>query len=210
MTHDRRQSGDVLATAIAESRGNENYVVAGIPRGGAIVAARAAMKLGLRYECVPVCRVGMPCFPDVTLGAVDPDGDVMFDPKSQLTRHELGKVGGAMATRLQQQVDSCRGDREPLDFEGLDVIVIDDAATNDIVPLTALRYLRRHGARRVTFAVPVAAAEVTDRLSEAFDGTVFVDTVPAAKMSGWYGTTEPTEDEVHECLVQAWSATPAP
>lgn len=209
MQHDREKAGSAVVKELLAHGSQEGSVVVGIPRGGVMVAARVALELGLDYECVPVCRIAVPCFPDLTLGVVDPDGNVTFDPHSQITKHEMTRVGGELAERLVHQVERCRGDRTPVDLSGRDVIVVDESLTNALMPRAIMDYLTRHGARRVSMAVPVATPAALAAAREILDEAVAAETASANRVSRWYGGPEPSDDEIHACLLSAWSASPS-
>ena len=208
MSVDRSAAGESLARELARAEDRTGNVVVGLPRGGAVVGARVALELGIAYECVPVCRIGIPCFPELTLGAIDPDGMATFEPETQLTRYELTKEGSALATRLRDQAERCRGDRTPVDLSGRDIIVVDDAADTYVVAQAAAEYLRRHGAARLVFATPVAADTAISRLRELYDEVVVGKTVRHSAITGFYAGGIPTEDEIHDCMTRAWDASP--
>ena len=125
MPTDRTTAGARLAHSL-DTRDRTGSVVIGVPKGGAIVGAKVALELGLAYECVPVCRITVPCFPGLTLGAIDPEGVAVFDPHSQLTRYEFEKSRGELAEKLRCEAERCRGDRTPVDISGRNLIVVDD------------------------------------------------------------------------------------
>ena len=208
MPNERGVAGERLAREIARAGDRTGTVVVGLPKGGAIVGAKVALELGLAYECVPVCRIGIPCFPELTLGAIDPDGMATFEPETQLTRYELTKEGGALATRLRDQAERCRGDRTPVDLSGRDLIVVDDAADTYVVAQAAAEYLRRHGAARLVFATPVAADTAVSRLHELYDEVVVGKTVRHSALPGFYSEGVPSEEELHDCMTRAWDASP--
>ena len=208
MAVDRSAAAESLAHDLARAGDRTGSVVIGLPRAGALVGARVALGLGLAYECVPVCRIGIPCFPELTLGAIDPDGMAMFEPETQLTRYELVKEGSALATRLRDQTERCRGDRTPIDLAGRDLIVVDDAADTYVVGQAAAHYLRNHGAARLVFATPVAADTALPRLRELFDEVVVGRSVRHADVPGYYSDSIPTDEELHDCMTRAWDASP--
>lgn len=208
MSADRSAAGAELARNLAAAGDRTGCVVVGIPKGGAMVGAAVAIELGLAYECVPVCRISMPCFPDITLGAIDPDGTAMFEPHTQLTRYEFAKSRGELAERLHAQVLHCRGDRTPVELAGRDLIVVDDAADTHLVAQSAADYLKRQGAGRLVFATPVAADSAMKRLHELYDEVVVTKTASPSGVARFYGSAVPEEDEVRACMTRAWDASP--
>lgn len=206
MSADRSVEGARLAQSLAATDRTGDVVV-GIPKGGAMVGAKVALELGAAYECVPVCRISAPCFPGLTLGAIDPDGNVLFAPESQLTRYEVTKSRSEFAEHLRREAARCRGDRTPVEFAGRTLIVVDDAADSHIVAQAAAEYLRSKGAARLVFATPIAAEEVLPRLRQIYDEVVARKVVPRSRISGFYGTFV-SDDEVHDCMTRAWDASP--
>jgi putative phosphoribosyl transferase len=208
VSHERNTVADELARELARKGDWSGYVVVGLPKGGAVVGARVALELGIAYECVPVCRIGMPCSPQLTLGAIDPDGFVTLDPHSELTRYQVTRSRGDLADALRQEADRCRGDREPVDVANRDVIVVDDAADTHMVAQAAAEYLRRHGAGRLAFATPVASELAVQRVEELYDNVIIGRVVQPAAIAGFYTEAVPDDDVIHECMTRAWEASP--
>ncbi|NTW29174.1 MAG: hypothetical protein HGA39_07415 [Coriobacteriia bacterium] len=209
MSVDRSVAGERLAHTLAQITDRTGTVVVGIPKGGALVGATVALGLGVAYECVPVCRIGVPCFPELTLGAIDPDGFATVDPHTQLTRYELTRSRGELAQHLRSETDRCRGGREFVDLEGRNVIVVDDMAETYLVAQSAAEYMRRHGASRVVFASPVGSDDAMPRLRELYDDVVVGRVVPRTAVLSFYSGELPSEEEIHECMGRAWDASPA-
>src|SRR5206468_3157862 len=76
MFADRRDAGQRLAAALASPR-DEDVVVLGIPRGGVEVAAVVAQVLGAPLDVVIPRKVGAPGNPELGLGAVAEDVEVL-------------------------------------------------------------------------------------------------------------------------------------
>jgi predicted phosphoribosyltransferase len=169
-----------------------------------VVGARVALDLGIAYECVPVCRIGVPCLPALTLGAIDPDGMATFEPHTELTRYQLTRSRGELAEALRHETERCRGDRTPVDIRGRDLIVVDDAADTHVVAEAAADYLRRHGAAQLIFATPVAADGAMARLRDLYDEVMVDQVVPQSRISGFYAEAVPPDEEIHECMQKAW------
>lgn len=207
MSRNRSAAGSKLAHTLGTQDRTGNVVI-GIPKGGALVGAQVALELGLAYECVPVCRISVPCFPSLTLGAIDPDGVVLFEPQSQLTRYEITKSRGELAEHIRREAQRCRGDRTPVEFAGRDLIVIDDSADSYVVAQAAAEYVRRQGAGRLVFATPVLAEEVRPKLRGLYDEVVATKVIPRSEVPGYYSTDTVTDEEVHACMTRAWDADP--
>jgi putative phosphoribosyl transferase len=209
---DRVYYGSRLAVALERYNGSDEVIVCGIPRGGAVVAARVAIDLGVSYECLVVCRIGMPCFPEITLGAIDPEGSVTFDPTGELTKFEVTKIGGSMMDRLAEQVSACRGGRPEPEYAGKTAIVVDDRVADTIVARSAGDYLRSKGVGRLVLATPVISRDALPGLRDLYDEVVApleVETVRSLQ-EFYAGDDSLTDEAVSAHLKAAWDAHPAP
>ena len=111
MSYERDVVGEELARELARTGDWTGHVVVGLPKGGAVVGARVALELGVAYECVPVCRIGMPCSPQLTLGAIDPE-KFNVNGSSLAAGHPFAATGGrivATLAKLLAQKGSGRG-----------------------------------------------------------------------------------------------------
>jgi putative phosphoribosyl transferase len=203
----RASAGAALGARLVAFDPSET-TVCGIPRGGAVVGARAAIEAGLPYECLVVCKIGMPCFPDVTLGAIDEDGEVLFDPRTQLTRVEVARVGGSLLDRIKEKVALCRGDRDVASLEGRTAVIVDELVADPILPVAALKLARKRGADRVILATPAITTALTRDLSVDFDDLIALETPSTIRsLSDVYrDAADPSDREISERLNEAWDA----
>ena len=74
----RTHAGQVLAESLAPWK-NDRPLIVGIPRGGVIVAKAVAETLGADLDAVIVRKVGAPAQPELAIGAVAPNGQVILD-----------------------------------------------------------------------------------------------------------------------------------
>ncbi len=70
---DRRDAGRVLAEAL-ESYRSRDPLILGIPRGGVVVAAEVARRLGADLDLVVARKLGAPGQSELAIGAVTADG----------------------------------------------------------------------------------------------------------------------------------------
>ena len=71
---DRRDAGRALAARLAHYRGRDPLVL-GLPRGGVVVAAEVARRLGADLDVVVARKLGSPISPELAIGAVTAGGD---------------------------------------------------------------------------------------------------------------------------------------
>src|SRR2546425_3902509 len=70
----RRDAGRALAARLARYRGSDALVL-GLPRGGVVVAAEVARRLGAELDVVVARKLGAPISPEVAIGAVTASGE---------------------------------------------------------------------------------------------------------------------------------------
>jgi putative phosphoribosyl transferase len=194
---DRRDAGEQLAASLAHLAG-EDVVVLGIPRGGVEVAAMVARALGAPLDVVIPRKVGAPGNPELGLGAVAGDVEVLDERligllgvSDEYLRREIETQRGEIARRSA----AYRGDRPEVPLEGKFAVVVDDGVATGGTAAAAVRWARARGARRVILAVPVAPAEAVWRLSkEADEVRVLAQPEPFYAVGQWYRDFPQVED----------------
>ena len=205
MFADRVDAGRQLAGRLARYRGAPATVVAGIPRGGLVVAAEVATALRLPLGIARVRKVGAPGNPELALGAVD-------DGTAQLLDHRLGRELGLTPDQLNLAAEAARhGLQEwlrgipegPAVPHGGDVVLVDDGAATGYTAEVAVQAMRRHGARRVALALPVAPADTASRLRAQVDAWICLEMPePFYAVGNFFGAwPQVTDDQVRALLL---------
>lgn len=166
---DRRAAGKLLAHRL---EGSEADLVMGIPRGGVVVASEISDQLKLPLDIIVTRKIGSPNQPELALGAIDPDGEVVWE--DNVVDH-LDKVIKEEWKELKRREDLYRRGRKELEIKGKRVILVDDGIATGSTILAAIKYLNRHGVK-VILAVPVASKEALDRIKGEVDEVVVLHT----------------------------------
>jgi putative phosphoribosyl transferase len=155
---DRAAAGRELATVLAAWRGTD-ALVAGIPRGGIVVAAEVARALGLPLTAVVVRKLGAPQHEECAVGAIAEEVRVLTEQATRpgiVTPDQLASVEAAERAELQRR---SRLFGTGQDVAGRTVIVVDDGVATGATATAACRSLRARGADQVVLAAPVAPAD---------------------------------------------------
>lgn len=199
---DRQAAGELLANRLKNIKVD---LVLGIPRGGVVVAAEVAKQLKLPLDIVVTRKIGAPGQEELALGAVDPDGQVVWD--DQLLRQLVPPAGGLKfkieeaLKEIKRRENVYRSGKEPLDIEDKTVLLVDDGIATGSTTLAAIKYLERHGAK-IALAVPVASREALEEIRNEVEECIVLETPEYFQAVGqFYHEFEPvTDEEVVELL----------
>lgn len=195
---DRKEAGQQLAEALS-SLADEDVVVLGIPRGGVDVAAVVAEALHAPLDVVIPRKVGAPGNPELGLGAVAEDVEVLdqhlirtLDVSEDYLRRKIADEREEIARRSALY----RSGRPPVDLTGKVAVVVDDGVATGGTAAAALRWARAKGAKKVVLAVPVAPGEAVRRLKdEADEIRVLATPEPFFAVGQWYRSFPQIADE---------------
>lgn len=152
----------------------------GVPRGGVIVAAEVAKDLKAPLDVIISRKIGAPFNPELAMGAVAPDGTVLYDERLMgvfgLKREALEEEVARQLEEIRRRERLYRGERKPPEYEGRTVIVIDDGIATGFTLRAALRSIGRHRPKKLVLAVPVAPPEVLAGLGGEVDEVVCLET----------------------------------
>lgn len=210
----REDAGDRLAerlrTLKPPSRHREPPVVLGLPRGGVPVAARVASALGAPLDVLVIRKIGVPWQPELALGAVGEGGarvlNLSIIASSGLTGSDVEALTAKAAREVAERLSRFRGGREAVPLEGREAILVDDGIATGATMRAAVDVARARGAKAVTVAVPVAAAESLTELRAGADDVVSLLVPKDLRGVGlWYADFRQTENsEVVALLSAAW------
>lgn len=196
MFADRVDAGRQLAAKLEGLDDWDGAVVLGIPRGGVVVAAEVATRLGLPLDVVMAAKVGAPGNAEYAVGAVTADGEVLVNPAAGYSAAEVRAMAASALTKVKHSLDLFRGGRPARDVEQRRVLVVDDGIATGLTARAAIEYLRRCGATDVVLAAPVASRNALKDLEPLADATVVVDAPEAFSAVGqFYRNFGQTSDE---------------
>lgn len=177
MFADRSDAGRQLADRLQHLKDQDAFVL-GIPRGGVIVAAEVAASLQAPLDVIVPRKIGAPFNPELAVGAVAPDGTVVYD-ESMVRRlgidlSDLKRQAARELQEIERRRRLYRGDRPAPDLRGRTVILVDDGIATGYTVQAALRSLRQQQPKRLVLAVPVAPADSLARLRPDADEVVCI------------------------------------
>jgi putative phosphoribosyl transferase len=205
---DRREAGQILADRLRPLL-RPPAVVAAIPRGGVAVAMPIVEQLALPLTVVYARKLTAPIAPELAFGSLDEDGQVILDEGTVaalgLRRDDVERAKTRVAAEIKRRMALYRVPPLAHYLPGAHVVLVDDGLATGLTMRAALAYARRHGASRITVAVPCAAVEAAERFRREADQLVSVVVDPGFMAVGaYYLDFSPVDDEaVRTMLAQA-------
>lgn len=200
---DRKSAGQLLSKHLKKYKAKENTIVLAIPRGGVVVAYQIAKKLKLPLDIIITRKIGAPAQPELALGAVDADGNVIWDERllqdTGFKKDELNPIINSEVDEIKRRESVYRLGKNPLNLTGQTVILVDDGIATGSTTLAAVNYLKKHRVKKVILAVPVASQDtkikVLNKLGK-FGEVIVLETPDYFQAVGqFYYEFEPVTDQ---------------
>lgn len=212
---DRRAGGQALARLLARYGGRPDTVVLGLPRGGLPVAFEVARFLHAPLDVFGVRRLVLERCSARPLGILATGGvrllheDVLREER--VGPGELGELLARETAELRRLEALHRSARPGLNLAGRLVLLVDDGLATGATANAALHALAAHRPARVVVGVPVGEPDACAAMLSQVDEFVCpMRPDPFFAVGCWYDHfPELTDEDVRECLGQAWGAVAA-
>ncbi len=205
----RAEAGRALGREMATREWSDPLVLA-LPRGGVPVAEHVAYAIGARLDVIISRKIGAPFNPEMAIGAVGPDGDLVLDERlirlMGVDGEYTEKESLVQVDEIRRRLSAYRGTRPPAEVTGKDTILVDDGIATGYTILAAARGLRRMRPSRLVIAVPICPPDTLDWLQREVDMVVSL-AVPLdfAAVGQFYEDFGQVSDaEVIEILTRWW------
>ncbi|MDW7650338.1 MAG: phosphoribosyltransferase [Bacillota bacterium] len=203
------EAGEILAEELLAFRG-EDVLVLAVPRGGVPVALPVMQALHCELDLIIPRKIGAPLQPEVAIGAVCEDGDVLLNPylvrALGVTDDYLNKATAKEVAEIKRRLGAYRGVRSPAAVEGRTVIVVDDGVATGFTITAALQAVARRRPSELVLAVPVAPPDTVDTLASEVDRIICpLQPESFSAVGQFYKRFEQLHDgDVQRMLAQAW------
>ncbi len=186
----RESAGKQLAVEVSRFVQADALVLA-LPRGGVPVAWEIAKDLDLAMDLLLVKKIAAPEAPEFAIGAVAEDDPPIWSRENlgqfELSQAELNELLKGVQRKILRQRASWCGEYMRYKVRGRQVILVDDGLATGLTMRAAVSHVRRHGARQVVVAVPVAAKSAKREFKDIADEIVILETPEDFSSVGrWY------------------------
>jgi putative phosphoribosyl transferase len=180
MFQDREEAAKKLALKLLGKIKGSNCLIIVLPKGavkmGKIIAEYLSCSLGI----LVIKKIGAPLNPELAIGAIAPstvfwNEDLISSLFLKQTDLNQLKKEKEKERRVLEKI--LTGKKRKLNFKGKNVILIDDGVATGATVLVAEKYIRKQGAKRITLAVPLIAADTYKELKKIFDETIVLKKV---------------------------------
>ncbi len=199
MYQDRRHAGETLADELAARR-YEDIRLFAVPRGGVIVAAPVADRLGVGIDILVTRKIGHPANPEVAIGAVMADGTAVLDEELirayAVPQEYLDRAITREFAEIERRMIAYTGSAATPDIAGRAAVIVDDGIATGYTIRAAIAWLKTLGPAKIVVAVPVAPPETVAEIAGDIDEIV-CPLQPAAFMAvgQYYRDFPQTSDE---------------
>lgn len=170
---DRVDASEKLLPELRKYLGSPNTFVVGLPRGGMVTASMVARGLGLPLRFLVVKKIGAPGDPELAIGAISEDGEVVYDEEFVTVDEEYKESESRIKLEeAQKRGRLYRGSSRLERFDGSVVILVDDGMATGSTMQVAVKAARARGAKVVIVAVPVASLEGAVKIKKVADGFI--------------------------------------
>ncbi len=170
---DRKEAGEMLAQSLLRYKWKEAVVIA-IPRGGVILGAEIAERLGAPMDIIIVRKVGHPDNPEYAICVVAEDQHEVCNESevAKIDQIWLKEAKQKARTEAKRRRVEYLGERPRPPITGKTAIVVDDGIATGMTFIAALRQAREMKPSKLVAAVPVMPAQFMGNLKKECDEVV--------------------------------------
>jgi predicted phosphoribosyltransferase len=148
-----------------------NPVVLAIPSGGVPVGATLASILKCEFSLIICRKLHFPNNPEAGFGAVNPDGDVIFNEELinylRIDRETIDMVVKLEIEEIKKRLKTF-GSVEAL-ISNRSTIITDDGLASGYTMLSAIKYVKKRKPERIIIAVPTASISALNLIAPHAD-----------------------------------------
>jgi predicted phosphoribosyltransferase len=177
MFYNREDAAHQLAEKL-RGRKLRHPLILAIPRGGVVIGAILAQKLGAELDVVLSRKLHAPGQPELALGAISEDGSIYLNHYAReypdLTDDYLIEERSRQVAEIERRKKLFRDVRPPASIQDRSVIVTDDGIATGSTMIAALQTAKLKDPHELVVAVPVVSPERIPEIRRWCDDLVYL------------------------------------
>ncbi len=166
---DRVAAGKSLAEKLLKmDYKGQSTVVAGLPRGGVVVAAEIARMLSCPLDVIVAGKLRAPFNPELAIGAIAEEGHVYLNKGvidgAFVTDAYIEKEKKARLAVVLEKLNLYRKVKAKTPLGGRTVIIVDDGLATGSTMIAAVQAAKAEGAAKIVVAVPGGPVDTVERI----------------------------------------------
>ena len=171
---DRYTAGLQLADLIVKAK-PANPIVYGIPRGGVVVAAPIAQRLGCHLDVAIAKKIVLPTNPETALGAVTTDGYMLDMGKEYCTPSEWSHAVQNARAKADGLLNAFNPFRPHVEIADTTAILVDDGIATGATIAVIAAAMKTMPYREIWLAVPVAPLRMPSAIVSHIDKIILLE-----------------------------------
>ncbi|WP_315080457.1 phosphoribosyltransferase family protein [uncultured Clostridium sp.] len=196
---DRKDAGKKLSIKLKKFK-DENPIVLAIPRGGIVTAYETIKEFGFEWDLIIPRKIGSPHNKEIAIGAISLDKTYIFNEKYidmlNISQEYIKKEVFKQTEEIKRRLTKYKGNENFPNVKNKTVIIIDDGIATGFTIQAAIKSIKKHDAKKIILAVPVAP-QYTISLLEKIVDEVICPFIPNQfySVGSYYKNFEQTTDE---------------
>ena len=172
---DRQDAGKKLSMLLEKFK-DENPIILAIPRGGIVTAYETIKKLGCKWDLIIPRKIGAPLNKEVAIGAISLDGTYIFNEKYinilNISQEYIKTEIFEQTEEIKRRLVKYKGNENFPDVKDKTIIIIDDGIATGFTIQAAIHSIKKHDAKKIILAVPVAPQDAISQLEKIVDEVI--------------------------------------
>lgn len=172
----RQEAGEKLAEKLSEYKNYSDVLVLGVPRGGVVVGATLAKKLGVKFDLIILRKLPIPENPEMGFGAILSDGTVLLNNDVVAAYNISPRIIQIISREVLKEIkrreqEYRRTTKFPIVKDKI-IILVDDGLATGFTMLAAIKAIRKHQPKKIIVAVPVSPEDSIERVKPQVDDII--------------------------------------
>lgn len=172
---DRRDAGNKISMELEKFK-DDNPIILAVPRGGIVTAYETIKKFEFQWDLIIPRKIGAPHNKELAIGAVTSDGTYFVDEKYidmlNVSQEYIKKEAYEQTEEIKRRLKKYKGNENFPEVKDKTAIIIDDGIATGFTILAAIRSVKKHGAKKIILAIPVAPHDTVAQLEAVVDEVI--------------------------------------